>query len=95
MGDRGGLEELLRGAGLQNIEVESHSGRARFPSVRTLLESDLRGWLPIMGVNLSEELISTLIEQAERQLSNFVTAAGELEFTTRALIATGQKPASD
>lgn len=94
MGDRAALEEHLQSAGLRNVEVSSQAGTARFPSVRSFLESDLRGWLPIMGVNLSEEMIDRIITEGEVELSDFVADDGGLEFTTQALIATGRKPES-
>lgn len=93
-GDARVLAEFLRSAGAEEVTVESQAGTAHFPSVHALLESDLRGWLPIMGVNLTEDVIGAVLDEGERELSGFVTAGGELTFQTRALVASGLKPAS-
>jgi len=41
-------------------------GRANFPSIRSMVEADLRGWLPVMGVDLPEDLILAILAEAER-----------------------------
>jgi ubiquinone/menaquinone biosynthesis C-methylase UbiE len=52
LGDRTELSELFRSAGVESVEVTTHRGTARFPSVHAMVEADLRGWLPVMGVVL-------------------------------------------
>lgn len=92
LGDRTALEALLRSAGVQSIEASTHVGRARFPSIRTMVEADLRGWLPVMGVGLVEEQIQRILDEAERALSRYVTPAGTVEFESPAHIVSGKKP---
>ena len=91
LGDRTELEKLFRGAGLESLKVTTHRGTARFPSVRTMVEADLRGWLPVMGVVVPEEQIQRILEEAERALSRYVTAAGTVEFESPAHIVSGTK----
>src|SRR6266511_862420 len=49
---------------------------ARFPDVRSMLEADLRGWLPVMDVVLPEDQIATIVAEAEHVLERFVTTSG-------------------
>ncbi|NNE35833.1 MAG: methyltransferase domain-containing protein [Rhodothermales bacterium] len=91
MGDRAELEELLRDAGAQDIEGTTPIGRARFPSLRAMIEADLRGWLPVMGVGLEEDLILSILSEAEEELADFVTPAGQAEFASPAHIVSGRK----
>jgi hypothetical protein len=42
-----------------------------------MVEADLRGWLPVMGVNLTEEQIERILEEAEHDLGSHVTRYGE------------------
>ena len=91
LGDRAELTALFETAGVQNIEIATHIGRAQFPSIRTMVEADLRGWLPVMGVNLSEEKIETILEEAEQALMQFVTSEGSMAFDSPAHIVTGRK----
>jgi hypothetical protein len=57
-----------------------------------MVEADLRGWLPVLGIALSEEAIARILAQAPSLLGAFVEADGTVEFETRAHIVTGGKP---
>ena len=58
-GNSSELSALFEEAGVRSVEVTTHHGVARFPSIRVMVEADLRGWLPVMGVVLEEDLIET------------------------------------
>ena len=72
-------------------EITPHPGTARFPNIRTLVEADLRGWLPIMGVHLSEEQIDRILQAAEKELSAYVTSDGRVSFPLSAQLITARK----
>ncbi|MBT8487472.1 MAG: methyltransferase domain-containing protein [Gemmatimonadetes bacterium] len=91
MGDRAALEQLLRDAGAHDVEGATHLGRARFPSLRAMVEADLRGWLPVMGVNLEEDLILAILSEAEKELAEYVVSNGRVEFASPAHIVSGRK----
>jgi ubiquinone/menaquinone biosynthesis C-methylase UbiE len=92
LGDREELTTLFEDAGVASVEITTHRGTARFPSIRTMVEADLRGWLPVMGVVLAEEQIERILEEAEQALSSHVTPQGTAEFDSPAHIVTGRKP---
>ena len=91
LGDRSQLVKLFQGAGVDSVKVETHRGRARFPSVRIMVEADLRGWLPVMGVALCEEQIEHVLEEADHALSRYVTADGTVQFEAPAHVVSGTK----
>jgi len=90
LGDRDELSRMFSEAGARSVEVTTHSGTALFPSIRTLVEADLRGWLPVMGVNLPEEQISQILHEAETALSSHATSDGQVRFDVSAHIVTGK-----
>lgn len=92
LGDKDMLIALFEGAGVASVKVETANGTARFPSIKTMVEADLRGWLPVMGVSLSENQIQRILEEAETALSEYVTAEGDVVFDSPAHIVTGYKP---
>ncbi len=92
LGDPAELVGLFESAGVGAVNVTTHRGTARFPSVRAMVEADLRGWLPVMGVVLPEEQIQNILEEADRALSHYVTTAGTVEFEAPAHIVSGAKP---
>jgi SAM-dependent methyltransferase len=91
LGDRATLTALFKDAGVGSIEIATHRGKARFPSIRTMVEADLRGWLPVMGVVLTEEQIQSILNEAEQALGEYVTQEGMVEFDSPAHIVTGMK----
>jgi ubiquinone/menaquinone biosynthesis C-methylase UbiE len=91
LGDPTELEKLFRSAGVESVDVATHRGTARFPSVRTMVEADLRGWLPVMGVVLPEGQIQRILGEAERALRRYVTAEGTVEFESPAHIVSGTR----
>ncbi|MEM7587499.1 MAG: methyltransferase domain-containing protein [Acidobacteriota bacterium] len=93
LGDREGVVDLLRGAGAVSVSATTPSGRARFPSIRTMAEAELRGWLPLMGVSLEEAIIQTILNEAESDLAAYATVSGELDFEVTAHVVAAQKAA--
>ena len=91
LGDRKVLTTLFEGAGVDSLEITTHHGTARFPSIRSMVEADLRGWLPVMGVVLTEEQIQHILEEAEHVLGHFVTPDGTVRFDAPAHIIAGRK----
>ena len=91
LGDRGALLTLFHDAGAGDASITTDSAPARFPTIRTLMEADLRGWLPVMGVPLPEATIQRILVEAERELAPFVAADGTVTFDQSAHIVTGTK----
>lgn len=91
MGDPDEAADLFKAAGVDAVEVETITGTGRFPSVRSLVGADLRGWLPIMGVHLPEEKIEAILAEAETTMADFVTPDGDVVFDSPALVISGRK----
>jgi hypothetical protein len=89
LGEQDALEALFTTAGAADVAVATRQDRARFPSIRAMVEADLRGWLPLMGVVLEEALVGAILAEAERALAAYVTADGTVAFDTSAHIVTG------
>lgn len=92
LGGRKELAALFADTGVASVEIRTHRGMARFPNVRTMVEADLRGWLPVMGVVLPEEQIGHVLEEAEQVFRPYVTPEGTVAFDSPAHITTGTKP---
>ena len=90
LGDTDQLRSLFEQAGASTVSVDTQCGTARFPSVRTMVEADLRGWLPVMGVTLDEDLIELILAEAEEALSEYVAVDGQMVFDAPAHIVTAR-----
>ncbi len=87
LGDRARLADLCSAAAIREAHIEFRQGRGYFPSIRVMMEADLRGWLPSIGGVLDEELIEDIIRRAEVGLKPFVTFDGAgVAFASPALL---------
>ncbi|MEX6504605.1 methyltransferase domain-containing protein [Pseudomonas zhanjiangensis] len=91
LGERQALEALFSDAGMGSATIVTHTATACFPSVRAMLEGDLRGWLPVMGVRLDEALIARILSEAEQVLAPYVNAQGRVLFDSPAHIVRATK----
>ena len=62
---------LFSEAGVTSAEITTRHGTARFPSIRTMVEAELRGWLPVVGVILTEDQIGRILQEAEHALGAY------------------------
>lgn len=91
LGDRDRLAGLFEDAGAGDVSVSTRKGIARFPSIRVMVEADLRGWLPVMGVNLGEEEVRRVLHEAEAVLAAFAADHGGMAFDTSAHVVTARR----
>jgi SAM-dependent methyltransferase len=91
LGDRAALERRFRHAGVRSVATSTPRGIARFPSVRVFVEADLRGWLPVMGVELAEAQIQRILEEAEVVLRPYATGDGRVAFDITVHLVTARK----
>jgi SAM-dependent methyltransferase len=89
LGAKDDLQRLARDAGIYDSAIATHRATARFPSIRTLVEADLRGWLPMMGVVLDEDTIERVLAEAEVALRVYAASHGELAFEVSAHVLSG------
>jgi SAM-dependent methyltransferase len=91
-GDPQRVAELCAAAGIQGARVALHAGRGRFPSIRAMVEVDVRDWLQIVGVALDEPVIDAILQAAETELRPFVTTDTRgVEFDSPAVLATATR----
>lgn len=86
LGDRAAVDALFASAGFGDVSIHTSTEVADFPSVRVMVEADLRGWLPLRGAALDEPLIQRILSQAELALDEFTTASGRAVFPISAHI---------
>jgi hypothetical protein len=89
------LAELVRAAGIGRAAIGLQEGRGRFSSIRSMVEADVRGWLPLIGIVLEEAVIAEILRRAEAELRPFVLdEGGGVSFASPAVLLTAVKPPS-
>jgi SAM-dependent methyltransferase len=92
LGHRDSLATLFSEAGMASAGISTHHGTARFPSIRAMVEADLRGWLPLMGIILTEDQIGRILQESIQALSPYAAADGRTAFHLSAHLVTATKP---
>jgi SAM-dependent methyltransferase len=91
LGDREGLTAMFRDAGAVSIRTITEKGTASFPGIRVMVEADLRGWLPMMGVILGTEQIEHILREAEKTLAKYARPDGRTAFELSVHIVVARK----
>lgn len=91
LGDPADVTSPLEQAGLTAIAVETRSEQARFADARTMVEAELRGWLPLFDIHLDEDRIADVLGKSGKALDCFVGQSGNITFPTSAHIVTARK----
>ncbi len=89
LGDPDALRSLLATAGVTDLEVHRMQGAAHFPSIRSWMHTDVRGWT--LADKLDDQQYEQLVSEAERELHSFVALDGSVRFDHPALIASARK----
>ena len=53
-----------------------------------MIEAELRGWMPLAGIDLSRSEIDVVVDEARRELRRYVRADGRIEFDSPAHVVT-------
>ncbi len=91
LGDAGKVIAVLECSGFTDIKIEAKTESARFPSSRQMVEAELRGWLPLFDIFLSEDEIDNVLIQSDKTLGKYAAPSGEAVFPTSAHVFTARK----
>ena len=91
LGDTHTLAGIFASAGLPEARITTHVGRGRFPDVRSMVEAEVRGWLPLVGVVIADTAMERILEEAEDVLRPYTSADGRVAFDAPAHIVAATK----
>jgi SAM-dependent methyltransferase len=91
LGDAGKVTSVLESSGFTDIIVEAKTETARFPSSRQMVEAELRGWLPLFDIFLTENEIHGVLIESDKTLGKYAGPSGDAAFPTSAHVFTARK----
>ena len=91
LGDADEVKATLESGGFGEIAVEAKTEAAKFPGSRRMVEAELRGWLPLFDIFLSEDKINDVLIESDKTLGKYAGPSGEAVFPTSAHIFTAKK----
>ena len=89
LGDKKVLENLFEASGINDIQVNTYGGTARFDSIESWIHTGAKGWTEDDA--LSDDALELLLDTAEKDLTDFRTMDGTVAFPTSAHIVTAKK----
>ena len=91
LGDTKAIASLFSAAGVADVQITTLDGIARYPSIRDWMHIDIRGWT--LADEIDDAQFELLVSEAEKELAQFITGSGAVEFSSPAHIATATKAA--
>lgn len=88
MGDPEKLNDVFREANVQQVEIRTEMGTARFASIRSWMHTDIRGWT--LTEMIDDEQFESLVRTAESELAGHTRSDGTVVFDMPALVAVTQ-----
>jgi SAM-dependent methyltransferase len=89
LGDIQVLQSLFTDAGISSVQIKTHDGTARFPSISSWVYTDVRGWT--LADMIDDAQYQLLLQEAENELQQFITSEGTVVFRSPAHIITATK----
>jgi ubiquinone/menaquinone biosynthesis C-methylase UbiE len=89
LGNRHELFDLYQNAGIISPQITTVKGVARFPSVRSWIYTDVRGW--VFSELVNDTQLDKLVALAEKEFDRFITDDGKVQFDVSAHIIVSKK----
>jgi ubiquinone/menaquinone biosynthesis C-methylase UbiE len=89
LGDKALLKEIFRTVGFKSFEIETKKRSAIFPSVRSWIHTEIRGW--VFSDMINDEQLYEFTEKAEKEVKRYADESGKVRFDIQAHIITAVK----
>ena len=89
LGDQEALRSLFNDSYLQNLQLTTLPGTARFASINAWVLTEIKGWT--LSDRIDEAQYQKLLEEAQKELRPFVRSDRTVQFPAPAHIITAQK----
>lgn len=91
LGDHDQLQRIATAAGVAGIEIETQADASDYPRLQVVIDAEIRGWLPLMGVQLDAPQIDAIEAECRLKLRKFVDSEGAFRSPTSAHLLCGQR----
>jgi ubiquinone/menaquinone biosynthesis C-methylase UbiE len=89
LGNTKDLHPLFNDLNLQNVQINTYDGTARFESIKSWVFTDIKGWT--LSNSIDESQYQLLLAEAEKELQQYVMSDGTVEFRSPAHIVTASR----
>ncbi len=89
LGDTATLRSLFHDRSLRDVRITTRDGTARFPSIPSWVFTDIKGWT--LSDAIDDRQYQLLLQEAEKELQQYVVADGMVRFRAPAHIVTATR----
>lgn len=85
LGANGKLGEICRDAGVGEVEIKTHDGRAKFPSLEDFVRTEIQSW--VLATSVTEKSLAAIVADAKTRFANYCDQSGAIDMPINALLA--------
>lgn len=89
LGEDNLLADICRSAGVSDVEIDSHEGRAKFPSLDDFVRTEIQAW--VLADSVDEAKLSAVVGDSQKRFSRYCDASGAVDIPMNAVMARGRK----
>ena len=85
LGEDGALRQICRSAGVSDVDISVHDGRAKFPSLDGFVRTEIQSW--VLADSVDEEGLSAVVGDSQERFVDYCDASGVFDIPFNAVIA--------
>ncbi len=89
LGEDGKLIEICHSAGIGDVDISTHDGRAKFPSLDGFVRTEIQAW--VLADSVNEESLSAVVGDSHERFADYCDARGTMDFPLNAVMAKTRK----
>jgi SAM-dependent methyltransferase len=89
LGEDGRLAEICGSAGVADVDISAHDGRAKFPSLDGFVRTEIQAW--VLADSVDEESVSLVVSDSQERFAEYCDAGGAVDIPLNAVMASSGK----
>jgi hypothetical protein len=89
LGEDGRLAEICGSAGVADVDISDHDGRAKFPSLDGFVRTEIQAW--VLADSVDEESVSLVVSDSQERFAEYCDASGAIDIPLNAVMASSGK----
>lgn len=89
LGEDGELAEICRSAGVDNADIGTRDGRAKFPSLEGFIRTEIQAW--VLADSVDDEALNAVVADSQEKFANYCDGDGAFDIPLNAVFATARK----
>ena len=89
LGEGGKLTDICRSAGVADVDISVHDGRAKFPSLDGFVRTEIQAW--VLADSVDEEGLDAVVRDSQEKFGDYCDTSGVIDMPFDAVMATARK----